>query len=67
MRAPTDVTRMDRLRCRIHGHLMAVQQFDFHSHQMTLICNRCGITQITITPVVKLMAETRSQPKASEH
>lgn len=63
----TDVTFIQRLTCRLHGHLMAVQQFDFYTHKMTLICNRCRITQTTTSPIVKVMPDYMSQPKASEH
>ena len=55
------------LRCRVLGHIWAVQQFEYHTHRMTLICDRCNITQLTMVSKVKLSPQEVTQPKASEH
>ena len=55
------------LRCRIRGHHWVVQQFEYHTHLMTLQCDRCRITQTTTVPKVKLSSNEITQPKASNH
>lgn len=55
------------LRCRVKGHRFTVQQFDYHSHLMTLTCDRCGETQTTTIVKVKLDSTHAVQPRVSEH